>query len=54
VWLLPLLLIPLLRVLGADPSSSHLATALIFVEQRKASEESAKAAWGRLWRSRIQ
>ena len=38
-------LLPLVRVLGGDPSTAHLATALILPEQRKASDESAKAVW---------
>ena len=37
-------LLPLLRVLGADSSSSHLAAALILAEQRKASETLGTAA----------
>ena len=37
-------LLPLLRVLGSDPASAHLATALIQAEQRKAAEAPGLAA----------
>ena len=37
---------PLLRVLGGDSSTVHLATALIQAEQRKASETSPKSDSG--------
>ena len=35
-------LLPLLRVLGGDPATRHLASALITAEQRKAAESSPK------------